>query len=209
MRIRRLTVGPLDVNCYLISGEGRAMAVDPGGDADRVLAALEEDGPELESIVCTHGHFDHVGGCRGLMEATGAGLLVHREAAAGLEEAVEHSLAMTGRPLPPPPAPTGFLADGDTVGPDGLAFRVVHAPGHSPGSICLLGEGILISGDLIFAGSVGRTDLPGGSTELLQRSISEVLRGLDDSVRILPGHGPETTVGRERRTNPFLSGSFL
>jgi glyoxylase-like metal-dependent hydrolase (beta-lactamase superfamily II) len=143
------------------------------------------------------------------MEATGAGLLVHREAAAGLEEAVEHSLAMTGRPLPPPPAPTGFLADGDTVGPDGLAFRVVHSPGHSPGSICLLGEGILISGDVIFAGSVGRTDLPGGSTELLQRSIAKVLRGLDDSVRILPGHGPETTVGRERRTNPFLSGSFL
>lgn len=209
MRILSLTVGPLDVNCYLVSREGKAMAVDPGGDADRVLAVLDEDDLELESIVCTHGHFDHVGGCRGLMEATGAGLLVHREAAAGLEEAVEHSLSMTGRPLPPPPAPTGFLADGDTVGPDGLAFRVVHAPGHSPGSICLLGEGILISGDLIFAGSVGRTDLPGGSTELLQRSIAGVLRGLDDSVRILPGHGPETTVGRERRTNPFLSGSFL
>jgi len=209
VRILRLTVGPLDVNCYLISGEGKAMAVDPGGDADRVVAALDEGGLELESIVCTHGHFDHVGGCRGLMEATGAGLLVHREAAVGLEEAVEHSLAITGRPLPQPPAPTGFLDDGDTVGPDGLAFRVLHAPGHSPGSICLLGEGVLISGDVIFAGSVGRTDLPGGSTELLQRSIAKVLRGLDDSVRILPGHGPETTVGRERRTNPFLSGSFL
>ncbi len=197
------------MNCYLLSSLGRAVAVDPGGDSGRILEALQEDGLELESVVCTHGHFDHVGGCRELVEATGADLLVHRQAAPGLQQAVEHALGMMGLHIPAPPPPTGYLEDGGRVEVSGCDMRVVHTPGHSPGSVCLEGEGLLVSGDLIFAGSVGRTDLPGGSMELLQRSLRKILGGLDDSVRILPGHGPETTVGGERRTNPFLRGSLL
>jgi glyoxylase-like metal-dependent hydrolase (beta-lactamase superfamily II) len=209
LQVRCLVVGPLEVNCYLLSSQGRAVAVDPGGDPDRILGALEEEGLGLESIVCTHGHFDHVGGCRGLVEATGADLLVHRQAASGLEDAAEHALGMMGMHIPAPPPPSGFLEDGDRLAVPGCALRVVHTPGHSPGSVCLAGEGLLVCGDLIFAGSVGRTDLPGGSAELMQRSIRRVLVDLEDGVRILPGHGPETTVGRERRGNPFLRGGLL
>ena len=205
MRVQRLEVGPLAVNCYLLCEGGTALAVDPGGDAETIAKALKEQDLDLEAIVCTHGHFDHVGGCRGLMEATGADLLIHPADRQLLESAPEHAMAF-GLQMAEQPSPTGLLHDGQLLHAGGAGFRVLHTPGHSPGGICLLGEGLLLSGDLLFAGSVGRTDLPGGSMDLLLRSVSRVLQGLDDEVRILPGHGQTTTVGRERRANPYLSG---
>lgn len=205
MRIRTLEVGPLAVNCYLLESAGCAVAVDAGGEPGRILKALEDDGVELSAVLCTHGHFDHVGGCREVVEATGADLLIHRADEHMLEEAPAAAEGF-GCSLPQPPPPSGYLADGGHVDFGDRRLEVIHTPGHSPGGVCLAAEGILLTGDLIFAGSVGRTDLPGGSAEQLARSAAAVLGGRPPETRILPGHGPASTVGRELRENPWLRG---
>ena len=208
MSVETLQLGPVGTNCFIVGDEvtGRAAVVDPGDDAARVLAALRRLGLTAELIVLTHAHFDHVGGVRGLKEATGAQVAVGEVEAPFLEAAAAHAAAMFGIRIEPPPAPDRLLREGDAVMLGGRSYRVVHTPGHSPGHICLLGDGNAFVGDVVFQGSIGRTDLPGGDHDTLLRSIARHLLPLPDDTVLYNGHGPATTVGRERRTNPFLVG---
>lgn len=200
-------VGPLQVNCYLVACEqtAEALVVDPGDQAGDILRALEEDGLQVVKILGTHTHWDHVMAVSEVREASGAPYLIHRAELAGLSQMQARARAMLGVDLPPPPAVDGFLDEGDVVSVGNCSLRVLHTPGHSPGSLSFTdGRSVVLCGDALFAGSIGRTDLPGGDTETLLRSIREKLLTLPDSVHVLPGHGPPTTVGRERAANPFL-----
>ena len=194
MEIKRFVVGPLMTNCYLLLAGGEAALVDPGGLSPELELALE--GIKLRYLLLTHGHFDHADAVEQLRARTGAALLYHPE-----ERATFWSLGRTPPPL------DGELSEGDRLQLGSEELAVWHLPGHSPGSVAFLWERgkTALVGDLLFAGSVGRTDLPGGSWELLQRSLKRLLT-LGDDWKILPGHGPETTLGRERQMNPFLKG---
>jgi len=204
VRIETLTVGPLQVNCYLVQSlsTGDAVIIDPGGDAERILEAVRRSKATVRLIINTHGHFDHIGANALVATATGAPLALHERDATLLSGARDHaaSFGLTAEPSPPPDI---LLKGGETLNAGGLEFRVIPLPGHSPGSICLLSGNHLFSGDALFAGSVGRTDLPGGSHEQLVRGIRERLFCLPDETLVHPGHGPATTIGREKRSNPF------
>lgn len=202
MRVRRLTLGPLDTNCWLVDdgAGGPVLVVDPAEEAAVILAEL--GGALAAAVVLTHGHFDHIGAAREVCASTGAPLLVHVDDAVGLTSASGSGGSLFGFDVTAPPADR-TLADGDTVAAGGVTLTVIHTPGHTPGSICLSGPGHLLSGDTLFAGSIGRTDFPGGDMAAMRRSIAR-LASLPDDTRVHPGHGPETTIGRERRVNPFF-----
>ena len=201
MEIQCFTVTPLAENCFVISDGGEAIVIDPGEAVPELLTALEDY--TVTWVVLTHSHMDHVGGVAGVMEKTGAKLICHREAAPMLEAAPGHG-AKYGMDIPPIPAPDAFFDEGDTVTVGEVVLKVVNAPGHAPGHVALIGDGFVVGGDVLFAGSVGRTDLPGGSHEVLIDSIVTKLLPLDDDTVVLCGHGPATTIGRERAMNPFL-----
>ena len=174
--------------------------IDPADEAGTVLAAL--DGACVQAIVLTHGHFDHIGAAGELMAASGAPLLVHTADAASITSAEGSGGAPFGFHMTAPEA-DGTLAEGDDITAGALTLTVIHTPGHTPGSICLLGGDRLFSGDTLFSGSIGRTDFVGGDMAAMRRSIAR-LASLADTVRVYPGHGPETTIARERRINPFF-----
>ncbi len=205
--VRHAVVGPLAANSYLAacSRTGEAILVDPGGDVRRVLALCEPGGWRVVRIFCTHGHVDHVAGAAEARRLTGAPLQIHA-ADEGWLEALPRQAEMFGFDPIESPQIDHRHADGETFRLGALEARVVHTPGHSPGSSCLLfpEAKILFSGDTLFAGSVGRTDLPGGDFEALHGSIKEKLFPLGDDVRFHPGHGPGGTLGDERRSNPFV-----
>ncbi|MDO8848621.1 MAG: MBL fold metallo-hydrolase [Coriobacteriia bacterium] len=202
MRVRRLTLGPLDTNCWLIDdGDGGPVLVtDPADEVEAIVSALD-DAP-VEAIVLTHGHFDHIGAVAELIGLTGAPLLIHEADAASITSAAGSGGALFGFDVSAPAADRTF-GDGDTIVAGGVMLTVLHTPGHTPGSVCLFSDGHLLSGDTLFAGSIGRTDFPGGDMIAMRRSIAR-LASLADETRVYPGHGPETTIGRERRVNPFF-----
>lgn len=202
MRVRRLILGPLETNCWLVDdGAGGAVTViDPADEAEAILEEL--DGEAVAGILLTHGHFDHLAATRALVRATGAPLAVHRADADAIRTAEGTGGRLFGFDAWAPAADR-ILENGDEVSLGGVRFTVIHTPGHTPGSVCLLAEGRLFSGDTLFAGSVGRTDFPGGDARAMRRSIAR-LSALPDEVRVHPGHGPDTTIGRERRVNPFF-----
>jgi len=206
--LRRFTVGALGTNCYVVGcpETGEAMIIDPGFDgraeAERVLKEVDGRGLEVGLILNTHGHTDHTAGNGIVKEATGAPILIHGEDAPMLTPA-RGSLKSWGLRGSSPPADRA-LHDGDTVQVGSLTFTALHTPGHTPGSVCLLGGGVVFTGDTLFAGSVGRTDLPASSDRDMARSLREKLMPLPDRVRVYPGHGSASTMERERRTNPFL-----
>ncbi|MDI6772128.1 MAG: MBL fold metallo-hydrolase [bacterium] len=208
MIVETLQLGPIATNCHIVRDEatGRAAVIDPGGDAPRLMAALKRGNLTVEAIIATHAHFDHIGAVRDLVLATGAPFLAGEAELPVLKTAVEQALMFFGISVPPPPAPDRLLRDGDELTLGGALFRIAHTPGHSPGHICLLGDGAAFVGDVVFPGSIGRTDLPGGDYDTLMRSIARHILTLPDETVLYSGHGPETTVGRERRTNPFLVG---
>ncbi|HSQ21737.1 MAG TPA: MBL fold metallo-hydrolase [Coriobacteriia bacterium] len=202
MRVRRLTLGPLDTNCWLVDdgAGGPVLVIDPAEEADAILAAL--DGADVAAVVLTHGHFDHLAAARAVVDATAAPLLVHEADAPHITTPHGTGGALFGFDASAPEADR-LLAEGDIVEAGGVRLLVLHTPGHTPGCICLEGDGHLFSGDTLFAGSVGRTDFPGGDMTAMRRSIGR-LASLADETRVHPGHGPETTIGRERRVNPFF-----
>ncbi len=206
MILESLPTGPLEVNCYILGCETtrKAAVIDPGGHVDQILALLERLELQLELVINTHGHFDHVGGNRQLLEATGVDLLLHEKDQELLNLATEHA-ANFGLPTEISPPPNRLLQGGEEVEVGELKIKVLHTPGHTPGGICLLVEDQVIVGDTLFAGSIGRTDLPGGNHQQLLRSIRTQLLPLPDATVAHPGHGPATTIGREKVYNPFLT----
>jgi len=208
MIIETLQLGPVSTNAYVIGdpAAGSAAVVDPGDEAPRVLALLDRLGLRLETIIVTHAHFDHVGAVLPLVEATHAPFLLFHAELPVLQVAADRAQPLFGLTIPRPPAPDRLLREGDTVTLGGAPFRVVHTPGHSPGHMCLIGDGLAFVGDVVFQGSIGRTDLPGADHATLLRSIARHILTLPDDTVLYNGHGPATTVGRERRTNPFLVG---
>ena len=208
--VETLVVGLLQCNCTILGDPAsrEAIVVDPGDEIDRVLAALEKHGLRCRTILNTHTHIDHVGANEALKEATGARLLLH-EADLPLYDNLRIQSEWMGGMLPPPAraAVDDHVHQGDRVTAGAIVADVLHTPGHTPGSVCFHVEGrepLLLSGDTLFAGSIGRTDLWGGDYDQEIASIRRRLLALDDATRVIPGHGPETTIGRERRRNPFL-----
>ncbi len=202
-----VVVGPLGVNCVLLGCEatGQGVVVDPGGDVEQIMAVVQQRELTVTAIINTHGHFDHVGGNRCLKEATGAELLIHRadEPLLGRVADVARMYGMRGENSP---APDRYLEDGLVIPFGRHTLQVIHTPGHTPGGCCLYlqEEKRLLSGDTLFADGVGRTDLPGGSYEQLTTSIRTRLFPLPDDLEVWPGHGPATTIGHEKRHNPYL-----
>jgi glyoxylase-like metal-dependent hydrolase (beta-lactamase superfamily II) len=211
-QIERITVGALEANCYLvICPETRAaLLVDPGAESERILAAVSSSGARVEMVLHTHGHFDHIGATEevlaGLPESTP---LAAHPADAYLYEAEHRAMgAGFGYPLPETPAtPDMTLGDGQTLEIGTLRLEVLHTPGHTPGSICLLVGSDCFSGDTLFRRGIGRTDLLGGDEEAIYESIATRLYPLPAETRVYPGHGEATTIGEERRLNPFVRGS--
>ena len=211
MILKNFVVGQLETNCYILGDEKSkdALCIDPGGRVDEIIAAVNKAKLSIKYIINTHAHFDHVGGNGPLKKITGAKLAIHSEDVM-LLESVALQGAEFGTDAVPSPSPDILLKDGDTIKVGNLMVSVIHTPGHSQGGICLFlkltdnNEEILFTGDTIFAGSIGRTDLPGGSYKDIIASIKSKILPLGDDVRILPGHGPETTIGREKRFNQFL-----
>lgn len=207
MTFDTVVTGALGVNCCILGCEetGQAVVVDPGDEVERILAQVAQRGYRVAAIINTHGHFDHVGGNAALKKATEAPLMIHQADAAMLGR-VSQVAAMYGLPGENSPEPDQFLEHGAELGWGSLKIRVIHTPGHTPGCCCLYlaDQQLLLSGDTLFADGMGRTDLPGGSHPQLVQSITERLFCLPDEVRVWPGHGPATTIGHEKRHNPYL-----
>ncbi len=206
MRIVQIPNGQFVQNCYLVVDEraGECAVVDPGEEAGLILHKIAATGATPIGIWLTHAHLDHVLGVPRVAADTGAPVWLH-PADRPLYDAVPEQAAWFGLDAPPLPPPDRTFAHGDTVRVGDLAFQVRHTPGHSPGSVSLVGPGVVFGGDVLFAGSIGRTDLPGGDFDTLIASIERELLSLPDATIVYTGHGPETTVGHERRSNPFLT----
>jgi hydroxyacylglutathione hydrolase len=207
MKIESLTVGPLAENCYLVIDETakRAVLIDPGDESDRILASVHESGATLESIWLTHAHFDHLGALAGVLRAHPVPVHMHPLDAPLHALAVDSALRYGIRIETPPPADVD-LAEGDRVTVGSHTLQVMHLPGHAPGHVVFHGDGVVFGGDCLFAGSIGRTDIPFGDRETLDASLLRLV-GLGDDLTLYPGHGPPTTIGRERQSNPFLLGT--
>jgi len=205
MLIEKVTVGPLEENCYLVGIEPRCAVIDPGAESSRIFAAIERRGLVPERILLTHGHVDHIAHCAHVAERFGIGVWVHRADLSFLEQPQwpELEAFLQARPCP---KPAGWLEEGVDVEVAGLTLKVLHTPGHTPGGVCLIDEASreILVGDTIFNRGVGRTDLPGGDGETLAKSIREKLFRLGGDYRLLPGHGPESALDDERRENPFV-----
>ncbi len=204
MILKKLVVGPLASNCYIVGSESNkeGMIIDPGDEAEVILRNVKDSGLEIRSIVLTHGHIDHIGALKEVKEATGAEVAIHADDAQALQE--NSVSAMFGLSYPTPLPPDRLLKGGASIDIGDLHFQVLHTPGHSLGCICLLGEGVVFSGDTLFNYGIGRADLPGSNYSQLMNSIHTKLMTLPDNTTVYPGHGPDTTIGTERRGNPFL-----
>jgi glyoxylase-like metal-dependent hydrolase (beta-lactamase superfamily II) len=202
--IKQLTLGPIQANCYILGCEAsrEAVVIDPGDEVDKILMALAQDQLTVKTIINTHGHFDHVGANAGLKKATGADLMIH-----ALDEPMlgklSASAASWGLDAEDSPAPDKYLEDGQQLGCGKFQMDVIHTPGHSPGGVSIATDGKVFVGDTLFAGSIGRTDLPGGDYGTLIKSIQTKLFTLGDEVEVFPGHMGITTIAVEKEHNPF------
>jgi glyoxylase-like metal-dependent hydrolase (beta-lactamase superfamily II) len=207
MIIETFPVGMLQCNCTILGDDTtREMVIDPGDDPDEILTRLEKHGLKLKQIVCTHTHLDHVGAIHELQERAGSPASIHK-ADLFLFEKLDMQAQMIGLPMPQRGVIDHFIADGDAVACRGIEIGAIHTPGHTPGSTTfhLAGDrNILFAGDTLFEQSIGRTDLRGGSYPEIIKSINRKLMVFDDDTLVIPGHGRSTTIGRERKYNPFL-----
>jgi hydroxyacylglutathione hydrolase len=204
VEIHTLVVGQLQTNCYILKSRTEAIIVDPGDEPERILKFIKDLNATPTRIVATHTHFDHVLAVDRVREATKGPFLIHSDDLLMLQSMQSRVRQFMGFEVPPPPKVDGFLKDGDLLKLGEETIRVLHTPGHSPGSISLSGIGYVLTGDALFNLSIGRTDLPGGDLKTLVRSIKERLFKLDDDTTVHPGHGPETTIGDEKLANPFV-----
>ena len=202
LHIKTLTLGDYQVNCYIVHADGdrRCIVIDPGYEPERILGYLAAEKLSLQGVLLTHGHFDHVGAVHALVEKTGCALwLCHPDCTMPDTPPFPHLLPLEEDKLPNP----SFYKDGDTVEIAGLTFHVIHTPGHSPGSVCLEVEDVMFTGDTLFAGTCGRTDLPGSDPRLILESLAH-LKALPYDRVVYPGHGYPTTLENQRRSNPYL-----
>jgi len=209
MLIESLVTGPFQENSYLVAkGEGQpCVLIDPGDEADRIAERIEELGLKPEIILNTHGHLDHIGAVPDLQARYRIPFAIHPDDAFLLVD-VDGQAALFGLSGYRDPRVDRSLVPGETVKAAGLRFEVFFTPGHSPGHVAFLVEGVVFGGDCLFAGSIGRSDLPGSDPAALRKTLQEVFLAWPDATRVYPGHGPATTIGRERRSNPFLTGAF-
>lgn len=205
MIIRQLAVGPLQANCFIVGCDktNEAVVIDPGGDADKILMTLAQNKLTLKAILNTHGHFDHVEGNKSVKDASDADIYIHAEDAPMLQM-VSSLAASFGLTMENSPPADKYLKEGDVITFGAQSLKVLHTPGHSPGGVSFVAPGVVFVGDTLFAGSIGRTDLPGGDYNALITAVREKIFTLGDECVVCPGHGPETTVGREKMYNPFF-----
>ena len=206
MKYEILIVGSLETNCYLVYCQDslECAIVDPGADADRIFLMISRKNLKPELILNTHGHIDHIGANKDVKEKFNIPLYLHSADSPMLENVQQSEMAIFLGAMDSPP-PDNLLNDGDKIKIGKSFLQVIHTPGHSPGSVSFLGDGFLISGDTLFFGGVGRTDLPGGSWKDMESSIKNKILTMPDEMVVLPGHGPSTTVGQEKRANPFIT----
>ncbi|MGM0453194.1 MAG: MBL fold metallo-hydrolase [Thermodesulfobacteriota bacterium] len=205
MILKVLALGPIMANCYILGCDRtkEAAVIDPGDEPDRVLMALAEEKLTVKYILNTHGHFDHVGGNNRMKKATGAELIIHADDAPMLDS-LNTAASAFGLSAENSPPPDRTVDEGDALTFGDITLKVIHTPGHSPGGISFHSDGMVFVGDALFAGSIGRTDFPGGDFNTLIASIKNKLFALGDDTKVYTGHGPTTTIAQEKQGNPFL-----
>src|SRR3989441_1549750 len=203
-KIHILVVGRLQTNCYIVQSGVEVIIIDPGDEPQRILRFVKDINATPTRIIATHTHFDHVLGVDGVREATKTPFLIHPDDLTMLQSMQSRVRQIMGFEVPRPPKVDGYVKDDDLLSVGDEKIRVLHTPGHSPGSVSLSGDGYVLTGDALFNQSIGRTDLPGGDLKTLMHSIKERLFKLDDATTVYPGHGPETTIGDEKLANPFV-----
>ena len=205
MIIKKVVVGPLEVNCYILGCDDskEAAIIDPGNNADEIIRTVEKEGLIPKFIINTHAHFDHVGGVKAIQDHFKIDFFLHNEDSFLVENASEQATAFGLEPISKPKV-NKYVNNGEKITLGNKSITVIHTPGHSPGCVCYYLDNNVFVGDTLFAGSIGRTDLPGGSYETLINSIKEKLFPLGDSTIVYPGHGPSTTIESEKEHNPFL-----
>jgi glyoxylase-like metal-dependent hydrolase (beta-lactamase superfamily II) len=206
MNYEVLAVGPLETNCYIVYCQDslECAVVDPGAEADRIFQLIAQKSLKPVLILNTHGHIDHIGANKDIKEKFNIPLYIHSADSAMLGNVQQSEMAVFLGVMDSP-SHDHLLNDGDKIKIGKSFLRVIHTPGHSPGSVSFLGNGFLLSGDTLFFGGVGRTDLPGGSWKDIESSIKNKILTMPDEIIVLPGHGPFTTVGQEKRANPFIT----
>ena len=209
MKIDHRTVGPFEENCYLVTDEasGRAVLIDPGDEGDRILEMVRASGAMLDAVWLTHAHVDHIGAVAAVTREFDVPIHLHPLDLPYYTQLSARAAVMYGLEFDQPEGPDHELADGQVLECGTLRFTVMHVPGHAPGLVAFTGHGVSFAGDLLFAGSIGRTDLPLGNPTDMTASLLRYTATLRDETIVHPGHGPATTIGREKRTNPFLLGA--
>ena len=204
--VNGIVVGVFQENCWVIGNRrtGEAVCIDPGDQAGDILHMAKDMGVNIKAIACSHAHIDHILGVRDVQRQTGAKFYMHTAEAPIAAGAASLALSMTGQNAEDPPAPDFQPEEGDEIEVEGVKLRVIHTPGHTPGSLSFYTEGMLFSGDTLFAGAIGRTDLPGGDYDQEMASIIDKLLVLPDETIVLPGHMQETRIGAEKQMNPFV-----
>ncbi|HZJ83843.1 MAG TPA: MBL fold metallo-hydrolase [Clostridia bacterium] len=207
MKVVVLSVGLLGANSYIIYDEKKMQGaiIDPGGDPHIILKKIDDLGLNIKYILLTHGHFDHIDAVGEIKDKTGAQIAIHKEEAPSLTDIFKNLSFSMGMESVQPEADL-LLEKGDVLEVGEISLKVIHTPGHSPGSISILGDGLVFTGDTLFKGSIGRTDFIGGNAKQILQSISNELLILEDKTIVYSGHGPATSIGAEKSTNPFLEG---
>ncbi len=205
MIIKNIVVGPLEVNCYILGCEDSkdAAIIDPGDDADEIIGTIENEGLKPKLIINTHAHFDHIGAVKAIQDYYKIDFYLHKEDLFLVDNSSEHATSFGLKPIPKPEV-NKYVNDDDKISLGNKNITVIHTPGHSPGGVCYYIDNNVFVGDTLFASSIGRTDLPGGSYETLINSIKEKLFPLGDNTIVYPGHGQSTTIENEKEHNPFL-----